>query len=67
MLTWLRGKRKPVTLNRADRRALIRLSRPQRGVIDPIVARLKRLEIHDRVQVLDSLPAYQRIMIEDRL
>lgn len=67
LFRWFWPKPKPVTLNRADRRALNRLSRPPRGVLEPVVARLRRLPIRDRLQILDSLPAAQRIMLEDRL
>lgn len=68
MLYWIWDRRAETRmLSRSDRRALTRLSRPTRGVVDPIVAKLKRLPIRDRLAVLDSLPAAHRLILEERL
>lgn len=69
MLAWLwsRVSRSCGGVNRAGRRALHRLARPPRGVIDREVARLLRLPPAYRAEVLRLLPTWQRAAVEQRL
>jgi hypothetical protein len=53
--------------NRAARRALTRMSRPQRHIIEALTRRLRRLPVRERVEVLDRLPAWQRAYFEEQL
>ena len=68
MLYWIWHRRQSATrLPRAERRALNRLSRPARSIVDPVVSKLRRLPLHERVKVVDALDPWQRDLLEDRL
>ena len=68
MLTWLWSKAHPSpTVNRADRRALARLSRPQRATLQRLTNELRRLPLRQRVATLDRLAPWEREYFEDQL
>jgi len=68
MLRWLWSKRHPkTTMNRADRRALAHLSRPQRATLQRLTNELRRLPLRQRLATLDRLAPWEREYFEDQL
>ena len=69
MLRWLwsRTHHQPVPLRRADRRALTRMSRPDRQTVETVISKLRRLPLKERLAVVEGLPEYQREWLEGRL
>jgi len=70
VLSWLsrRLRRSPVgPANRETRRALARLSRPQRHALDRLAMELRRYPTSLVDELLDDLPAWQRTHLEERL
>lgn len=54
-------------VNRAERRALTRLARPKRAVLNRLTAQLRRLPAAERQDVLEQLDPWDRSWLEDRL
>ncbi len=53
--------------NRAHRRALARMTRPDRSELHKVIARMKGLEVEKRAAVLAELPEWQQDLVRKYL
>ena len=61
---WRRMWRQPSEEpNRAHRRALARMTRPERAELRKIIDRLKRLPLEQRADVVSLLPEHQQDLV----
>ena len=67
MFRWISRRRKPLPVNRENRRALARLSRPDRHTVDRLTAKLRRLPLSERAAVVGQLPEWQQQIFRGKL